>query len=98
MSLPFEQHLASPMSSIRYDCPRLPSGGIWTEVLSKLCNDAPSTSSMASVGEGLVKIEVLDDEEQFCQGAAGRRIGRLPSPPEYENASDAECVYDRSFW
>lgn len=58
-------------------------------MLGNHCNDVPSTSSMASGGESLVKIEVLDDEEQFCQRARSR-FDRLPSPPQYENASDAE--------
>ncbi|KAH7703475.1 zinc finger protein [Aphelenchoides avenae] len=86
MSLPFEQRRASPTSRVRCDCPTLPSGDIWNEVLSQLCNDAPSTSSMPSGSEGLIKTEVLDDEETG-------RSSRLPSPPEYENASDADCLY-----
>ncbi|KAH7709086.1 zinc finger protein [Aphelenchoides avenae] len=50
---------------------------------------------MTSGSEGLVKIEVFDDEDHFCQPGTGR-FDRLPSPPVYENASTAECDIPRT--
>lgn len=80
--------MSPPPESIGTDCPKPTSGGIWNEVLAKLCDAIPVTASGLQSGQDIVKAEALDDEDDWtCKPGTS-----CVSPPVYDNLSDDEAA------